>query len=261
MTQTQRSRGGCGCAGALVIVVIASLLIWSLSFLGDITARRDLGPVPDNVPPQAGQEVAHIDVHAPGRTADKLTYWSQDLSEQTRTPGQALRAYANAELIARDAWPECNLRWNTLAGLGWVETQHGTYNGNRLRPSKLNDAGYPEPAIVGIPLDGTNSTARIEDTDNGELDGDTEFDRAVGPMQFIPSSWQRYGRDANGDGRADPNQIDDAALSAAHLLCTNGGNLDEEQGWMRAIFSYNQSNQYVRDVADAANAYAVGQPA
>ncbi len=114
---------------------------------------------------------------------------------------------------------------------------------------------------MGIPLDGTNNTVRIEDTDGGLLDGDTEFDRAVGPLQFIPSTWEHFGLDADGDGVADPQQIDDAALSAANLLCDNDRDLAVEEDWLEAIYAYNNSRDYVTRVAKAANSYAVPQPA
>lgn len=260
MTDWMRRLTGCGCAAVLVIIVIVSVGLWGLSFMDKPLPTRQLQPVPDNVPPQAPAVVDSIDVHAPGRTADNLTQWSGELAKQTEIPPQALRAYANAELIAREAWPQCNLRWNTLAGIGWVETRHGTYSGNWFKPSQLDENGYATPPIIGIPLDGTNGTARVEDTDNGALDGDKELDRAMGPMQFIPESWKRNGLDANGDGVADPQQIDDAALSSAKLLCSFNRNLDDGKAWMKAIFSYNQSEDYMRRVANAANSYAIGQP-
>ena len=79
-------------------------------------------------------------------------------------------------------------------------------------------------------------------------------------MQFIPTSWARFGRDANGDGVANPNQIDDAALSAANLLCS-GRDLATADGWTEAIRSYNNSQDYVNKVRDAAANYALGQSA
>src|SRR5690625_6670086 len=100
----------------------------------------------------------------------------------------------------------------------------------------------------------------IPDTDNGALDGDATWDRAVGPMQFIPQTWERYGRDGNGDDIADPQNIDDAALSAAALLCTAGGDLSQNRNWTRAIYAHNHRHQYHRDVADAANHYARVNP-
>ncbi|WP_311518081.1 hypothetical protein [uncultured Corynebacterium sp.] len=261
MTKRLRKLGGGGLAAVLAVVVVVSLVGWVLSALGKPAALKPLQPVPQAMPPIAGVEVPNIDVHSEGRTADKLTYWSSQLESQTGISGQALRAYGNAELIARDAWPECNLRWNTLAGLGWVETRHGTYNGNWLRPSKLDENGYPDPQITGIALDGSNGTAHTPDTDGGQFDGDAEFDRAVGPLQFIPSSWSHVGRDANGDGVADPNQIDDAALGAAALLCFGGRNMDKSEDWEAGILNYNQSRDYLERVAAAANSYSIPQPA
>lgn len=249
---------GCGCGVLISILLIVMLVGWMLSALGPNNPIRISQPVPPNVPPTAGEEVPLIDVHAAGRTADKLSFWSPQLAEDTGIPEQALRAYANAELIARDAWPECGLRWNTLAGIGWVETRHGTYAGSWRHRSSLDSSGVADPPIVGIALDGSPGFAEIKDTDGGALDGDTEFDRAVGPMQFIPESWQRFGRDANGDGVADPQQIDDAALAAANLLCSNR-TLSAPEGWTQGIRSYNNSTEYVINVRDAANAYALRQ--
>lgn len=252
---------GCGLGVILALIIVISLVGWALSFLDVSSPTRRLQPVPDNVPPAAGAEVPAIDVHAAGRTSDKLAFWADPLSEQTSIPSAALQAYGNAELIAREAWPTCNLQWNTIAGIGWVETRHGTYNGSYFDRSHIDELGFVEPKIIGVPLDGSPGFAEIPDTDGGLLDGDTQFDRAVGPMQFIPESWKRYGRDANGDGVADPHQIDDAALGAAHLLCANGRDLSTPQGWTNAIYAYNQSQEYLINVRDAAASYALNQPA
>ena len=64
------------------------------------------------------------------------------------------------------------------------------------------------------------------------------------------------GVDASGDGRADPNNIDDAALTAARYLCANNRNLATSGGWRSAILSYNQSDEYVRSVNARASDYA-----
>jgi len=61
-------------------------------------------------------------------------------------------------------------------------------------------------------------------------DGDTGWDRAVGPMQFIPGTWRRYAADANADGKQDPNNVYDAAAGAAHYLCNAAGHLEDEPG-------------------------------
>ena len=87
-----------------------------------------------------------------------------------------------------------------------------------IQGGSIGDDGVADPAIIGIALDGS-STDAITDTDGGELDGDAEWDRAIGPMQFIPETWQALALDGNGDGVLDPQQIDDAALTAAAALC------------------------------------------
>ncbi|HVD87175.1 MAG TPA: lytic murein transglycosylase [Solirubrobacterales bacterium] len=74
---------------------------------------------------------------------------------------------------------------------------------------------------------------------------------AVGWMQFLPSSWEAFGLDANGDGRKDPYNPVDAICAAAHYLKLAGGNKDLYQ----AIFSYNHADWYVQEVLLYARAY------
>ncbi|MDF5821025.1 lytic murein transglycosylase [Corynebacterium felinum] len=260
MGQGLRKAAGCGLGVILAVILVVSFVGWSLSFLEGGAPIKQLQPIPEDVPPARGEIVAPIDVHAPGRTSDKLQFWADPIAADTGISSAAVRAYANAELIAKDAWPECNIAWTTLAGIGYVETRHGTYSGELFNARSIDENGFIHPPIVGIALDGSPGFALIRDTDGGKLDGDTEFDRAVGPMQFIPTSWAKYGRDANGDGRADPNQIDDAALSAANLLCSRG-DMSTPEGWTAAIRAYNNSQEYVLKVRNAAASYALRQPA
>lgn len=264
MSYQQRKPGcglGCAVGTIMAIILVISFVGWALSFMDGAAPIRQLQPVPRDVPPAAGEPVPEIDVHAPGRTSDKLGFWADPIAAETSIPPAALRAYANAELIAAQSWPQCNLKWNTLAGIGFVETRHGTYSGQLFNTGSIDENGYVLPPIVGPALDGSPGFAEIRDTDGGRLDGDSEFDRAVGPMQFIPTSWERFGRDANGDGTADPNQIDDAALSAANLLCDSDRDLSTPEGWASAVRAYNFSNDYLVDVRDAAASYALQQPA
>jgi murein DD-endopeptidase MepM/ murein hydrolase activator NlpD len=74
---------------------------------------------------------------------------------------------------------------------------------------------------------------------------------AVGWMQFMPSTWLRWGTDADGDGVADPWSPDDAIFSAARYLAAAGGASDLE----RAVFAYNHADWYVREVLDLARVY------
>ncbi|WZH37869.1 MAG: lytic murein transglycosylase [Microbacterium enclense] len=175
--------------------------------------------------------------------------WTEAVAARTGIPQRALRAYASAALTVRAEQPDCGLGWNTLAALGSIESAHGAHAGGTL-----DAEGHPDPPIRGIALDGTASAA-IADTDGGRFDGDATWDRAVGPLQFIPATWERWGADANGDGVADPDQIDDAALAAGRYLCASG-EMTSPVGWRRAVFSYNHLDSYVDDVAASANAYA-----
>jgi len=140
--------------------------------------------------------------------------------------------------------PSCHLGWTTLAGLGWVESQQGTIDGRTLRPD-----GRASTPITGPALDGSGDVAAIEAPDCG-------WARALGPMQFLPSTWEDWAADGDGDGRADPQDIDDAAVAAARYLCASDGGLATGDGWSAAVYSYNHSAEYVRSVFDAAEAYA-----
>ena len=155
-------------------------------------------------------------------------------------PRLFLDAYRSAAARQALRTPGCRVQWTALAGIGKIETNHGRYRGARLA---LNGDVYPR--IIGIPLDGTRSRL-VRDTDTGELDGDAQFDRAVGPMQFIPGTWRRLGVDGNGDGRINPHNAYDAAQSAAAYLCRAqpGGGLDRVEQLRPALFSYNRSTSY-----------------
>lgn len=251
---------GCGFVVVSLLSIIALVGFLVAAFNGSSPLQANRLPIPDDVPPAAAEPAPNIDLNKPGRTADQLARWARGQVSETNIPYQALIAYGNAENIARQTRPECGLSWNTLAGLGYVETKHGSHSSLPFRGTKLNENGTADPKIFGPQLNG-DKFARIEDTDNGELDGDKEFDRAMGPMQFIPETWRHYGVDANGDGVADPQNIDDAAAAAVGLLCDFGRDLRTPEGWTQAIRSYNQSDEYVRDVRDAAANYALGQSA
>ncbi|MGA9871252.1 MAG: lytic murein transglycosylase [Rhodococcus sp. (in: high G+C Gram-positive bacteria)] len=212
--------------------------------------------IPEGIPPGAGTPVPEIDFNAPGRTADLLLAWAEPQSSAVNISAPALAAYAHAAAIMADTSPGCGIAWTTLAGIGYIESRHGTYQGSTVAPD-----GAVTPLIRGIPLDGGPGIAEIPDTDGGVLDGDPVYDRAMGPMQFIPETWRKWGVDANGDGSPNPDNLDDAALTAARYLCARGGDLITAEGWERALMAYNQSGEYLRNVRDAAAAYSVGASA
>jgi membrane-bound lytic murein transglycosylase B len=168
-------------------------------------------------------------------------------------PAMALRAYRWAESWATGFKPDCKLSWSVLAGIGKIESNHGRHLGAGAR---FSSAGDVTPTILGPVLNGAPNTGTIHDTDGGRLDGDAVWDRAVGPMQFIPSTWQSLGRDGNSDGVANPNNLFDAAVSAAGYLCLSGqGSLADQANLRRAIFAYNHSQAYVNAVISWANFY------
>ncbi len=169
-------------------------------------------------------------------------------------PTTALDAYRRAAASVATTDPSCGLPWPLLAGIGRVESDHGRFAG-----AVLHSDGTSSQKILGIALDGTRS-AVVRDTDNGRLDGDTVFDRAVGPMQFIPSTWATWGADGNGDGVIDPFNIYDAALAAAHYLCAAGGDLRTLAGQTRAVLAYNHSTAYLTTVLGLESTYAAGVP-
>ncbi|MEY2422904.1 MAG: hypothetical protein QOI95_2971 [Acidimicrobiaceae bacterium] len=163
----------------------------------------------------------------------------------------ALDAYWKAALAMVTDDPDCGIPWWALAGITRSESRHGTYGGARLLAN-----GDVDRVILGIPLDGTNNTAVIEDTDGGAYDGDPVYDHAVGPMQFIPSTWRRWARDGNGDRVTSPNNIYDAALGAAHYLCASGP-MQTDDEMRRGFLSYNHSDSYATTVLNYAKAYAL----
>jgi membrane-bound lytic murein transglycosylase B len=168
-------------------------------------------------------------------------------------PSAALAAYQRAETIINAADTSCHVSWQLIAAIGRVESDHGRYGGN-----SLDDEGVATPGIVGVRLDGRGPTAEIRDTDAGRLDGDQRFDRAVGPMQFIPSTWSVVGVDADSDGRRDPQDIDDASLAAAVYLCSGRDDLATTAGRRAAVYRYNHSKEYVDLVLAIMAAYLEG---
>ncbi|MGW7420813.1 lytic transglycosylase domain-containing protein [Streptomyces sp. NPDC054813] len=152
-------------------------------------------------------------------------------------PATVLDAYKKAEAELRGSKPGCNLPWQLLAAIGKVES-------GQARGGDVDAEGNTLHRILGPQLDG-NGFALIQDTDGGQYDGNSQYDQAVGPMQFIPSTWAWAGRDGNGDGVKDPNNVYDAALAAGHYLCRNGWDLSVQSAMNSAILSYNNSQDYL----------------
>ena len=248
-------------ATALVPLALLSTA-WTASLAGigasTATAGEELTTtLPDgtSIPTEAIE--APASVSAPGQVAPGITGSTAKAVSDASTsgiPSAALAAYQRAETVINSADKTCNISWQLIAAIGRVESDHGRANGN-----SLNADGLAEPGIFGIPLDGRQGTAVITDTDAGQYDFDSEFDRAVGPMQFIPATWSVVGVDADGDAQRNPQDIDDAALASAVYLCSGREDLGEEEGQRAAVYRYNHSQAYVDLVLSIMNAYLEGE--
>jgi hypothetical protein len=178
------------------------------------------------------------DGRRPAAVSQVSPAWVATYAGRTVIPPRALQAYADAALRT-----PCAVGWTTLAGIGWVESGHGTHDGQEIGAD-----GRSLVPILGPVLDGRGRVAAVPDEHGG-------WARAEGPMQSLPSTWARWGADGDGDGVADPQDLDDAAYSAARYLCAAGQDLRTGAGWSAAIRFYNHSDDYVRAVYDAASAY------
>ncbi|MFD4525291.1 lytic transglycosylase domain-containing protein [Streptomyces sp. NPDC058470] len=165
-------------------------------------------------------------------------------------PATVLDAYQKAAASLSASKPGCNLPWELLAAIGKVES-------GQARGGNVTSDGTTITPILGPVLDG-NGFANISDTDNGAYDGDSSHDRAVGPMQFIPSTWEWAGEDGNGDGKKDPNNVYDAALAAGNYLCRFSWDLSDQTDLDSAILSYNNSTEYLNTVLSWLDYYRKG---
>ena len=159
-------------------------------------------------------------------------------------------AYFRASIQMSERRPGCGIAWDQLAAVGLIESRHGSFGGSTVGPD-----GRTSNEILGPVLDGEPFSA-IADTDGGSWDGNTEWDRAVGPMQFIPSSWDIYGLDGNADGVTDPHNLYDAAYAAAEHLCRGYSGIQNDDVYRRALLGYNRSAVYGSDVMAARRGYA-----
>lgn len=110
-----------------------------------------------------------------------------------------------------------------------------------------------EPAVAATPYERAASAcpgldplllAAIHDEETrGDATGSMSRAGAVGPMQFMPSTWAAYGTDGNGDGVANVWDLDDALAGATRLLCANGAR--DAQSEASAVWNYNHSWPYV----------------
>ena len=196
-------------------------------------------PAPTDMPPASVTDLPGP-VPLPPKLATGTAATSRQALRASRpwsVPDVLLAAYHQA---VAGAPPGCHLPASLLAAIGQVES-------GSLAGRSLDAAHRAVPPVLGPVLDGVG-TAAIRDTDGGRLDGNPRWDRAVGPMQFIPGTWAAFGVDGDGDGRADPQDVYDAAAAAAGYLCAHGRDLALAPAMQSAILAYNHSNAYLATV-------------
>ncbi|MET9494633.1 lytic transglycosylase domain-containing protein [Streptomyces sp. NPDC006552] len=242
--RTRLRRRLCGTA-----VAVAATALLTASQAPDVVAELARQPVPDSGEPAAateqlpsvpaqGDDSYHTEL-PPLDTPQvpNMTYAVRQLRTQSGIPATVLAAYRRAETAVARTDPGCRLPWQLLAAIGKVES-------GQARGGDVDAAGTTRHRITGPALNG-DGFALIRDSEGGAWDGDSVYDRAVGPMQFLPGTWRRWGADGNGDGRADPNNIFDAALGAGHYLCAGDRDVSTTAGRDRAVLSYNYSQDYL----------------
>lgn len=240
-----------------------------LSVFGVLAGCGASDPAIPSPPPASTETLPLIRLDAVERQLDPLKEWAQTRADKYRIPVRAAQAYGYAAVIMSKAQPSCHLGWTTLAGIARIESNHARFGG-----ATISSEGTVQPPIRGVALNGTGGNATIIDLSESSRAGHTVYARAMGPFQFIPDTWQRWGIKANSDrshlirtigtGKpgasqdltGNPDNIDDAALAAGRYLCAAGGNLATAKGWQRAILAYNHSMEYLQQVRDTALNYS-----
>lgn len=247
---------------AVTLVPLALIsAAWTASLAGvnaaDASGHVHVKALPGGAAVPTEAIAAPASVPVPGSIAPSVPNGTADAvvasASTNGIPSAALSAYQRGSQIINAADPTCNIPWELLAAIGRVESNHGQYGGN-----VLGSDGVSRPGIYGPELNGKNGTQAIADTDGGLIDKDPNFDRAVGPMQFIPSTWSSVKVDADGDGKRNPQDIDDATLAAAVYLCSGSENMGARKGQEAGIFRYNHSQAYVNLVLRIMDAYTQG---
>lgn len=251
-------RGVRGLRGAALATVVTALLTAGSQAPGsghaapvaqddDVTVPG--GFVPPDAPlpdvPSQGDDSYHVELpplrsvraaeEVFGKAAVDAT--EERAASEAGLPASVFAAYQRAETSVARTDPGCGLRWELLAAIGKVESGHA-------RGGAVDADGDTLTPITGPALDG-DGFALIHDTEGGVWDGDAVYDRAVGPMQFLPTTWKTWGADGNGDGEANPDNVYDAALAAGHYLCAGDRDLRTGADLDRAILSYNYSRDYL----------------
>ena len=163
---------------------------------------------------------------------------AKDQQAMVTEAGEAIQRVAQAAL--GNSWWDSLREFAYGSAFGYADIE------NAVDALDVSD----ESAEDAEPGDQGNGFAVVVDSDGGRLDGNEEWDRAIGPMQFIPETWSKWATDGNGDGVSDPHNLYDAAAAAGRFLC----HLSSTRGASPSTFllGYNASTSYVRRVMSTA---------
>lgn len=173
----------------------------------------------------------------------QLSGWSELHSDPYDIPERALQSYAYAAAAMDRSAPNCGIGWSTLAAIGEVSASNGSADG-----ASVDENGSLSKRLRGLAQANPRNTKPISDTDGGQYDGNATIDLTMGPMQILPSRWEQFATDGDNDGVADPDNFDDATLTAARFLCAAGGDLRQPQGWTAAVTQFNSTPGFVDKV-------------
>ncbi len=177
----------------------------------------------------------------------------QPATTATGIPKTVEKAYRHAARMFHHYDPACQLKTALLEAVGKIESDHA-YNGF---VDRKGEALLP---IIGPPLDGRPGVALIHASPLGKrLHGDPIYEHAVGPMQFLPGTYADWATAGHrGQKTSDPQNVYDAAATAARYLCGGGGDLSDPIARHAAVLRYNNSEDYATNVEAWYQAYSSG---
>jgi hypothetical protein len=241
---------------SVVIAAATVLVVAALALVAEPETPAGTEPAAAPEGSAAGDEAAPA---APSADSDAASDAVDASARETPESAAATPSTGDADVdippIALDAYQRAavgrcdEVGWATLAGIGKVESNHGRHGG--AVPSA--DGGVA-PLILGPQLDGSGAGGNTTPMPIGPWSGrwglGSEWQQALGPMQFLPSTFERYAPSPD----ADPHNLYDAAQAAAAFLCDGEG-----EGVEAAILRYNRSSSYVEEVGRWAAIYGAGQ--
>lgn len=260
--QTGRSRWSRWWRRTTVALVAATALAVTLGVTGVVPTPTFLGGTEPigvgDLDPRSSAPEAPIEEPAPASAAADPATGAAPVSTGRfggallAAPDEAIGAYQRAASII-NLTAECELDWIVLAAIARVESNHGRGADGRHR---VDRQGRVRPALTGAPLNGRAGRDRVFDTDAGELDGRVRWDAPVGPFGLLPATWSNVAVDGDGDGIRNPQDLDDAALATAVLLCASGRDLSRRNVLAKELQALHPAPGYVRVVMMLAALYS-----